>query len=190
MADIPYGSLESASFVTNVGLITSKGDNGDNVMSAEWTHHISYSPGMIAVSINNGNKSTAKSIVKSKVFGVSIASDNQNILVSTAGSHEGYLVDKIAALKELGFKFTRGERTGVYLVDDSVLQLECKLVNTVGSGDHTLFVGEVVSIKHLGDKKPLVMCGGKFWKFGEQIHKPAQVELDKIKKVFEKHIRK
>ena len=188
--DMPWGSAESSPFVTNVGLITSKDDKGDNIMSAEWTHHISYSPSLIAVSVNKTNKTTAKNIAENKFFGVSIASSEQNVISSTSGDYKGYLVDKIAALKELGFKFSRGEKTGVYLVDGSVLQLECKLVNTVNSGSHTLFIGEVVSVKHLADKKPLIYNHGKFWKFGEQVHKPAQVELDNIKKVFEKHSRK
>ena len=187
--DLSWGSAESSSFVTNVGLITSKGDKGDNIMSAEWTHHISYSPGIIAISINRENQNTAKNIAKTKVFGVSLAGDDQSVLASTAGGYEGDKFDKITALKELGFSFTRGKETGVYLVDDSVLQLECKLVNTVSSGDHTLFIGEVVFAK-LNDKAPLIMHGGKFWKFGEQIHKPAQVELDKIKSVFDEHKRK
>ena len=39
-------------FLTNVGLITSDGPYGPNVMAAEWTHHISYSPGLIAVNIH------------------------------------------------------------------------------------------------------------------------------------------
>ncbi len=187
--DLPWGSSDSTSFVTNVGLITSKGDNSDNIMSAEWTHHISYSPGLIAVSIGHG-KITAKNIIGTKFFGVSLASEDQNILASNAGNYHGEHVDKITALKELGFSFTRGKETGVYLIDGAVLQMECKLVNTVNSGDHTLFIGEVVSVKHLGDKRPLIMHGGKFWKFGEQIHKLAEAELDRIKKVFEKHTRK
>src|SRR3989344_703809 len=106
--DLPWGSVESKSFVTPVGLITSKGDKGDNIMAAEGTHHISYSPGIISVSIGNG-KITAKNISATKVFGVSLAAEDQQAIVSFAGGHHGENVDKLAALKELGFRFTRGK---------------------------------------------------------------------------------
>lgn len=39
-------------FITNVGLITSNGHFGTDVMACEWTHHISYRPGLIAVCIH------------------------------------------------------------------------------------------------------------------------------------------
>ncbi len=131
--DLPWGSVESKSFVTPVGLITSKGDKGDNIMAAESTHHLSYSPGIISVSIGN-NKTTANNISATKFFGVSLASENQQTLVSFAGGHSGDKIDKIAALKEIGFGFTRGKETGVYLVDGAVLQAECKLVNHIVTG--------------------------------------------------------
>ncbi|MEK6846640.1 MAG: flavin reductase family protein [Nanoarchaeota archaeon] len=184
--DLPWKSHESNSFVTNVGLITSRNEGRDNIMSAEWTHHISYSPGIIAVSISKDNNTTAKNIAKTKVFGVSIVAEDQNVIASKAGDYEGYLVDKISALRDLGFSFIRGKETGVYLVEGSVLQLECKLVNIIDSGSHNLFIGEVVSAK-LVDKKPLIMHGGKFWRFGEQIHKSAQNELDRINQIFDKY---
>ena len=59
-------------FLTNVGLITSDGPYGPNVMAAEWTHHISYSPGLIAVNIR-GRDTTAENIKDSKEFGVNLA---------------------------------------------------------------------------------------------------------------------
>ena len=49
--DLPWGDEISNKFITNVGLITSDGPFGADVMACEWTHHISYSPGLIAVCI-------------------------------------------------------------------------------------------------------------------------------------------
>ena len=49
--DLPWGDDCSKKFVTNVGLITSDGPHGPNIMACEWTHHVSYSPGLIAVCI-------------------------------------------------------------------------------------------------------------------------------------------
>jgi len=69
--DIPWGSDESKKFATNVGLITSNGPHGHNVMAAEWTHHVSYSPGMIMVNVGF-DKATEANIMKTKEFGVSL----------------------------------------------------------------------------------------------------------------------
>ena len=38
-------------FATTIGLITSSGSSGPNIMAYEWTHHLSYKPGLIAVSL-------------------------------------------------------------------------------------------------------------------------------------------
>ncbi len=50
--DLPYSDERSSKFVTNVGLITSFGPHGHNIMAAEWTHRVSYSLGIIVVIVN------------------------------------------------------------------------------------------------------------------------------------------
>src|SRR3989344_7067386 len=91
-------------FITNVGLITSKGEEGDNIMAAEWTYQVSYNPGLMAVGIGKG-KTTLDNIRENGLFGISIASENQNVLTSVAGGSHGKDIDKIAALEELGYSF-------------------------------------------------------------------------------------
>src|SRR3990170_4724695 len=100
--DLPWGDKRTTKFVTNVGLITSNGPIGPNIMAAEWTHHISYSPGLVMVNINAQNNATAVNIQKTKEFGVNIAAADQNIVASIAGGSSGRNVDKIKILKELG----------------------------------------------------------------------------------------
>src|SRR3989344_1725210 len=107
--DLPWGDEKTVQFITNVGLITSTGPYGDNIMAAEWTHHVSYSPGLIAVCIGL-NKATLENIRATKEFGVSIAATDQNVIASVAGGSSGKNVDKIKALKELGFKFYRANK--------------------------------------------------------------------------------
>ena len=57
-------------------------------MAAEWTHQISYSPGLIMVNIGF-DKATADNIKKNKEFGISLAADDQNIVSSVAGGSSG-----------------------------------------------------------------------------------------------------
>ena len=154
-------------------------------MAAEWTHHISYSPGLIAISIHKTD-TTYKNIKDSKEFGVSICTHDQNIISSVSGDRHGQEVDKISALKELGFKFYSGKKIKALLVQDSAMNAECKLINEIPAGDHVLLIGEIVEAE-ASDKEPLAYHLGKYWKLGEQIKKPNQPILDKIKEVIDKH---
>ena len=77
--DIQWNDRRTRQLVTNVALISSDGPYGADVMAAEWTHYMSYSPCLIAVNIR-GHDATAHNIEESKEFGVNLASEDQNIL--------------------------------------------------------------------------------------------------------------
>ncbi len=186
MADIPWGSPESKKFVTNVGLVTTDGPHGPNVMAAEWTHHVSYSPGLIMICIHHAD-TTAKNIEKTKEFGVNIAAQDQTWVASIAGGSHGEEVDKVAVLKDLGVQFFRAKKIKPLMVKGAVLNVECKLVKTIEVGDHVAFIGEAVEVYSTGETEPVAYHGGKYYKLGEHIQKPPQEFLDKIKKLVEKH---
>ena len=185
--DIPWGD-ERLQAVTGVGLITSNGKHGHNIMAAEWTHHVSYSPGLMAVHIGP-SKATAHNILETKQFGISIASEKQNVISSIAGGKTGKEYDKIGALKELGFSFYKAKKIDVLMVKGASTNIECRLVKEMPLGDHTMFVGEAVVISGT-EEKPTIYHHGKYWKTGEQIMKPRQEELDIIRKLIEKHKKK
>ncbi|MBI4017396.1 MAG: flavin reductase [Candidatus Aenigmarchaeota archaeon] len=183
--DIPYGSNEAAKFVTNVGLITSDGPNGPNVMAVEWTHQIAYKPGLIAISVHPAD-ATAENIQATKEFGVNIAAEDQNTISSIAGGSHGQRVDKVGVLKELGIEFYDAKKIKAPMVKGAVLNAECKVVFSKDFGDHTLFIGEAVDVS-IADKEPLLYHGGKYFKVGEHVTKPGQETMDKIKILTEKH---
>ncbi len=187
--DIPWGSIESRKFTTNVGLITSNGPLGPNVMAAEWTHHISYSPGLVMVNINAQNKATAENIQKTKEFGVNIAAEDQNIPASIAGGSSGASIDKIKALKELGVEFYDGKKIKAPMIKGAALNIECKLIKSEKMGSHIMFIGEAVDVK-AGDKKPLTFSEGKYWLLDREAAKPSESKREEIKKLLEKHARK
>lgn len=182
---IPYGSPPRAAFVTNVGLITSNGPHGHNIMSAEWTYQLSYSPTLLGVSIGL-KKATHDNIAASKYFGVSIASTAQNALSSLAGGGSGKEFDKIAFLKSLGFEFTKAETFDLLMPAGAVMQAECKLTDTQITGDHALFIGEVVALKHDPAAVPIVYHLGKYWNLGQELPKPSPEQREEWKKLREK----
>ena len=186
--DLPWGDERTRQFVTNVGLITTNGPYGHDIMAAEWTHHISYKPGLIAICINPRD-ATHANIEEAKEFGVSLCAYDQNVLSSISGGSSGKNTDKISAMKELGFKFYKAKKINVLMIEGAALNIECKLVKQISLGDHTTFVGETVETK-LSDKKPLVYHAQKYWNLGGSIAKPSQNELDRISRIIEKHKKK
>ena len=183
--DLPWGDERTKQFVTNVGLITSNGPYGNNIMAAEWTHHVSYSPGLIAVCINPKD-ATHANLSKTKEFGVNLCASDQNVLSSISGGNSGKNIDKISVLKELGFKFFKAKKINVLMINGAAMNAECKLAKEIKLGDHTTFVGEVVELYPVG-KEPLVYHAQKYYKLGQAIPKPPQNELDRISKVIDKH---
>lgn len=184
--DLKYGTPAREPFVTNVGLITSNGKHGHDIMAAEWTFQVSYDPGLIAVSIGAG-KATHENIEETGYFGVCIASEEQTAISSIAGGSSGKKVNKIAALNDMGFTFSKAKNFDLLLVDESALILECKLTKQEVLGDHTMFIGEIVSLLHDNDKKPLIYHGGKYCSVGEQLPKPTDEERSNMKTFVEKH---
>lgn len=184
--DLPWGSEWSIQFVTNVGLITTTGPYGDNIMSAEFTHHVSYSPGMIAVCIGK-DKATNENIKLSKEFGVSLASNEQGVIASVVGTNSGKEIDKIAVLKDLGFKFFKSKKIKALLVEGATLNLECKLYKTIELPERSIFIGIVVERYTPSEKTPLIYHSQKFWHFGNQLEKPSEKETDKINRAVERH---
>ena len=184
--DLPWGSEPSITFVTNVGLITSDGPMGPDIMACEWTHHISYKPGLIAISIHDTD-TTYANIAETKEFGVSLAATDQNVLSSIAGGSHGKDVDKMKVLAELGFKFYQAKTIRPVMVEGAALNIECKVIKIETHGDHVMVVGEVQDVQVHPGKQPIMYHQRKYWKLGEQIMKPGQEELDRIKMIVEKY---
>jgi len=176
---------EITKFVTNVGLITSNGPHGHNVMSCEWTHQLSYDPPLVMVGIRTV-KTTFENIKASQEFGVNIASFDQNVVSSVAGNHHGKDVDKIGVLKELGVVFYKAKTINTLMVEGAALNAECKMVKFIDIGDHPIYIGEIQNVKQV-DKEPLTYYRGRYFKIGEKIEKPDKLKLGEIDELIKKY---
>jgi len=186
---LAWNDRRTRQFITNVGLITSNGPIGPDIMAAEWTHHISYSPSLIAINVR-GHDATAENIQSSKEFGVSLAAMNQNVVCSVAGRYSGKKIDKISLLKEAGLAiFYTAKNINVLMVQDAAMNAECKLMRQEELGDHIMFVGEVMEISADENIKPLIYHNGSYRKLGEDVSKPSVDVLVMIEKLAEKYNR-
>jgi len=185
---MPWGDSRSIKFVTNVGLITSRGKFGDNVMACEFTHHINYKPGVIVIGINPKD-ATHDNISKTKEFGVNLAAYDQGTLASLAGGTSARKIDKITYLKKLGYKFFKARKIKTLMVKDAVMHAECKLIKKIKLTDHTMFVGRVESAYIKRDADPLIYHKGKYLKLGKEHKKPSKVQRKKWKELSEKFVK-
>ena len=192
--DLGYNNPLASKWVTNVGLVTSEGPNGADIMAAEWTYYVSYSPALISVHVGRGKspqgKATTENIRAAGKFGVSLAADGQNWVSSVAGGGSGRDIDKIAILRELGVEFEKGEKLGVLLVKGAAMHAECRLKDIIEVGDHFMIIGEVEAVQSFEGKDPLLFNFGKYHQFGPLIEKPPQEFRDKIAQLKIKHARK
>ena len=186
---LAWNDRRTRQFITNVGLITSNGPAGLDIMAAEWTHHISYSPSLIAINLR-GHDATAENIQSSKEFGVNLAAMNQNVVCSVAGRYSGKKIDKISLLKEAELAiFYTAKNINVLMVQDAAMNAECKLIRQEEVGDHIMFVGEVVEISADENIIPLIYNNGRYRKLGEDVSKPSADVLATIEKLAEKYNR-
>jgi len=102
---------------------------------------------------------------------------------SIAGGSTGREVDKISVLKEMGAQFYPAKSIKPLLLRGAAIIAECKLVEAKELGDHTMFIGEMVSIETDSAKEPLLYSFGKYYDVGERLHKPDQATLDKIEQL-------
>lgn len=187
--DIPWGSDIASQFITNVGLVTSNGLHGQNIMACEWTHHISYNPALLAICVHPRH-ATFDNIKTTKEFGLGIASTEQTVLASIAGKESGKYFNKIKILEELGFQFFQAKKINTVLLKDTVVNFECKLLQEIPLGDHTMFVGEIVEAAFNMDKNPLAYHQGKYWQMNQTLKKTTNELREKIKSLFEANKRK
>lgn len=131
---------------TPVWCIGSYDENGKaNLMTAAWCGICSSNPPSVTVSLQKA-RHTYDYIMKNQAFTVNIPSakyvkEADYVGIPAYGKPEN---DKFA---ETGLTPVKGEFVNAPYVDEFPLVLECKLINTVENGGHTLFIGEIVDVK-------------------------------------------
>jgi flavin reductase (DIM6/NTAB) family NADH-FMN oxidoreductase RutF len=151
-------------FATTVGLITTTGKWGPNVMAAEWTIHVSYEPMLVAIFIHDSP--TLWNIKDTGAFGVNIASDDQAALVNIAGGYSGTEIEKLAIP---GTFATYAGSLGVPMIRGCALACECKVVSVQDVGDHVMVLGEAVSASFDEKKFPLIYTRGNYRRLGANL---------------------
>ena len=127
-----------------VVLVTARDRQNDrhDTMPAAWMMPVSVRPPLLAVSIAPG-RYTHTLVEREGAFILNVPGKDLLPKVHTAGCTSGRSGDKMASL---GLTGRPGDEVDTLVLDDCLAAVECRVTAAHSSGDHTIFVAEVVAV--------------------------------------------
>ena len=115
-----------------------------------WLSQSSFKPPLVMAGIQR-RSSLHRVIEASRAFAVHIVGRSQKALATSF-----FKAPKVAGHSLNGYHFELGS-TGAPVLTDPPAWLECRVVEDVRCGDHTIFVAEVVASGQRRDEEPLTL---------------------------------
>jgi flavin reductase (DIM6/NTAB) family NADH-FMN oxidoreductase RutF len=140
-----------------VYVVTARHEERQNGMTAAWVSQVSFRPPLVMVSIAP-ERYTHELIERSGHFAVNALHEGQTELARGFGFRSGRKTDKLAGVPH------HAAANGSPVLDEALAYLECRVVDRVTAGDHTLFLGEVVGGDVLNDREPLPFRWADYFK--------------------------
>jgi len=125
-------------------------------MAVSWWTVASNNPPRVLVCI--GNKSlTSNLVTESKEFGLNLVGSMFKEKGLQCGLTTGRTTRKA---EQFGIALVQGTAIKTSVVKDSIFTLECHVVDTFASGDHLLFLADVLAVGGSGNGTPLSAVEG------------------------------
>ncbi len=149
--------------------------DASNIITVAWTGTINSDPPMVSISIRKERYSHSV-ILQSQCFAVNLVSRSLTKAADYCGVRSGREVDKF---EECGLAKLSGPVTGVPLITDSPLCLECQVKQILELGSHDLFLAEVVGVSarpdvidkqdslRLDQAQLVSYCHGEYYELGQ-----------------------
>lgn len=129
-------------------LVSCRDKNGkNNALAVAYCCNCSYDPPMVMVGIVPSRYSY-KMVKETGVFVVNLVSKEQKEMFDYLGSHSGRDEDKFS---KLNIKVEEGIKVDAPLLADCPVNIECKVVDSIITGSHEMFVGRIECVH--SDKK-------------------------------------
>lgn len=148
-----------------------------NLITISWAGTICTNPPMVSVSIRPSRYSY-DIIKRTKEFVINLTTESMVMAVDYCGVKSGRDVNKFAITHLTPEK---GSFVKAPLVNESPVNIECKVVEIKPLGSHDLFIAEVVAVHvddaymdqddkfHLNNSKPLCYSHGHYFGLGETL---------------------
>ena len=139
MSRVDLGSA-IVNFPMPVAIAGAKVDGKVNFMTVAWVSMVSYNPPKIAITLGNHHY-TNKGIKENGVFSVCFPSTEHMKLVDYCGLVSGEKEDKASV-----FTAFYGKSENAPMVEEFLLNMECKLDKIDVNGRNETFIGDIVGI--------------------------------------------
>jgi flavin reductase (DIM6/NTAB) family NADH-FMN oxidoreductase RutF len=128
--------------------LTVKHGGEEHGMTASWVTQASFDPPMLVVAVEN-RSTTIGMIRDAHHFALSVLHAGQRDVAEKLGRASPGTAQKLK-----GIKTKPAPASGVPVLADALGWLECRVVATLPSGDHTLVLGEVLEggVEHDGEE--------------------------------------
>ena len=156
------------------------GDNRvNNIITIAWAGTINSDPAMVSISVRK-SRFSHELLMKHKEFVINLVTKKLTYAMDYCGVKSGREVDKF---KEM--KLTRGmaSAVGAPIIEESPVNIECKVKDVISLGSHDMFLAEVVAVsvdeKYLDEKGSfdleaanlIAYSHGKYYTLGEKVGK-------------------
>jgi flavin reductase (DIM6/NTAB) family NADH-FMN oxidoreductase RutF len=142
------------------GLYAVAARHGDQVsgMTANWLVQSSFEPPMLTIAVE-ADSHTLKVIEASGAFSVSVYQSGQRELAGQLGKTYEKHPEKLG-----GLTWKPGPATGSPVLDEALGWIECRVQGSLPSGDHVVFVAEIVEagLNRPGEPLTLKEAGFKY----------------------------
>jgi flavin reductase (DIM6/NTAB) family NADH-FMN oxidoreductase RutF len=139
-------------FATGVAVITAVGPEGSGGMTANALCSLSLEPLLVLVCFENGAR-TLPIVQEAGRFAVNLLSAEQEELA-------GVFASKLPEAEKLEGVAHRVQ-DGVPVIEGTLAWAVCRLCELIAGGDHTIAIGEAMSMG-LGGGQPLLWFGGRY----------------------------
>jgi len=158
LKEIPLKGVWKRKYPEPVALaVTVKPSGEPNVIALGWAMPTSGRPLLCVISVGHPRYSH-ECLTKTPEFVLAFPTEEQYKEALHCGTNSGRDGDKVTAS---GFKTRPATKVKPPLLEGCSTNLECRVVSTHETGDHTLFVGEIVAA-HIDEEAPgrLYTLGG------------------------------
>ena len=133
--------------VPAVMVTVGNGKDKDNIITIAWAGTINSDPPMVSISVRKSRYSH-ELLSENGEFVVNLTTKDLTYAMDYSGVKSSRDVDKFTKMK-----LTKGKATkvSVPIIEESPVNIECKVTKVIELGSHDMFIGEVVAV--LADEK-------------------------------------
>jgi flavin reductase (DIM6/NTAB) family NADH-FMN oxidoreductase RutF len=144
-------------WATGVTIVTAAHAGVKHGMTVSSFTSVSLLPSQVLISLAQ-NTRTHDLITRSHHFGISILDSSQTELSDRFAGRMPDDMDRLEGVETITLV------SATPLIKQGLAQLDCHVVTTLGSGTHTIFIGEVLSAHSGNDGEPLIYYNRSYQK--------------------------